>query len=205
MPDGENSFITHIDGIRSTIMTDSYVFRWFTFLVMQPEYKQQSSGQDKIKNSYSAFYRANIIQWLIGLTAGGCLYYFITEKSWLFLTAGILAWIFVLRCQKIKKSCIADIAVHYLLEDYSQQQVAQMTLYQISERYAKKYNILSIVDAVFGLDSIYRFSILFIIFLVVCIVNFTQNLIEQIALIVVFYTITTYLMRTSFFYKRLIR
>jgi len=184
---------------------DSYVFRWFTFLVMQPKYKIQSCGQRTIEKYYSSFTQANIIQGAAGLAAGYCFYYFITEQVWMFLVAGILAWLVVLRCQNRKKACIADIAVHYLIEDYSEQQISHMTLYQISEQYAKKYNILSIVDAVFGLDSLYRISLLFIIFLVICIVNFTQNWIEQIALIIVFYTIMTYLFRTSFFYKRLIR
>ena len=100
-----------------------------------------------------------------------------------------------------KKSCVARIGTYFIGQDFPPEVLAKTTLYQIGEFYHDKCKILSLVDAIYHLDKVYRFSLLFSFLLVAYIVDIKIWSIKQISF-VLFYVAIVLLVNSSFIYKR---
>ena len=190
-----------IRGLRSTILIDKYVGRWFLHLISQPSFKARAAGLPAIQSAYRAVRRYEIALW--GLAGWSSLFFVLAlELKNSFLVFPALAGVFFFsKTLSAKKRKIADISLYFVEQDFNPETLAQTTLYQIGEIYSERYRIPSLVDAMYHLDKIYRFTLVFSFFLVAYITSINIFILRQVAFVALFFGVAL-VVNSTLFYRR---
>jgi len=101
-----------------------------------------------------------------------------------------------------KKECVSQISRHVLSDDYDAAALAKTTLYQICEQYSRRYNIPSLVDAIYHSDNILRHTVFTAFVLIVLILPINTTLQRLLALLFS-YQIVIIISNASIIYRRL--
>ena len=159
--------ITSIEAVENTINSDRQVFRWFTFLIVQPAVKAKMLKEETTRQLYSNFKRTMALQliWYVGLL--GCLLVLVFSKHFIFLWLGILFLFPATYLHLNKKKYVRQISTRLLTQDFDIAELNKKTLYQIGESYSQKYNIPSLVDTIYFIDKISR-ATLITVFVLAC-------------------------------------
>ncbi|MFA5260935.1 MAG: hypothetical protein WC450_06900 [Candidatus Omnitrophota bacterium] len=190
-----------IQGLRSTILIDKYVSRWFLFLILEPSFKARSEGLPVIQAAYQTIRRYEILLWFLGGGIGLSFLGALEMRNYVFVFSALAGMFLFFRTLAAKKKQIADISLYFIEHDFPPEALAKTTLYQIGEVYSETYKIPSLVDTLYRLDKIYRVALVFSFFWVAYITHITFFIVRQVAFIVLFFGVA-FIVNRPFFYRR---
>lgn len=180
---------------------DPFVYRWFLFLISQPTLRSRGNEIPGLAEPYSKIDKINRELRLLFLPIFIFLLIFLMTGKW-FLFLPVLAGGALLYTRRLeKKKEVADISLIFIERDFPPEVLAQKTLYQIGEVYSNRYRVLSLVDAIYNLDKIYRFTLVFSFLLAAYILDIKVWGVKQ-ALFIGLYLLVVWLANMSFFYKK---
>ncbi len=190
-----------MEGLRSSILVDKYVSRWFLFLIQQPSFKARAVGLPGLQSSYRIIRRRELLLW--GLAAGICVscFWAFETKNYVFAVPALAGAVIFSRTLRAKKKQIADVSLYFIEQDFPPDVLAKTTLYQIGEVYGEAYKIPSLVDTIYHLDRIYRVALVFSFFWVAYITNINVFIFRQIAFFALFFGVA-FVVNQPFFYRR---
>lgn len=194
--------ITNLDGLESSILTDAYVYRWFTHLVTQLSFKKRSLGLTKIEDDYRRITLISRLQRVCGLAAVILFLFYFQSKQLVIVPVFFLAGYFIFKLRSKKKACVTRISIHFIREDFEPEVLKRTTLYQMSELYSQKYGILSLVDAIYHSDKIYRFTLWAFFFSVFYGIRLCPRCSDKYLLFIGLYIFMISIINSSFVYKR---
>ena len=152
--------VTSIDALLSTIRTDTQTYRWFTFAVLHPSIQSQIIKTTNTNKLYAHLKQILIYQRLAYMALTAFCGIAIASKNNLYFGLCLLLIYPLTALHNRKKNIIVHISQYLLSQDFDSSTIAQKTLYQISEFYAKRYNIPSLIDIISHYDRIVRNTIL---------------------------------------------
>jgi len=153
--------VTSIKSLASTISTDRQVRRWFTYLILHQTVRRELSNNKEIESAYKRIKNIFLQEKIICILSVCILLLAVMTHQWeCGLGAAILLGINGFLQAKNKKSII-KVCDSLISRDFNQQSFAQKTLYQIGEIYSRKYNIISLVDAVTSTEALTRKAVLY--------------------------------------------
>ena len=199
IPRQEN--VTSIEAIRSTIKIDSQAYQWFAFLIVQPEIKSRLGKNAYIRKLYGDLRKIILIQMIAYLFLLGSLPFIVLLKYYFFLPAAIIPAYFATRFHFKKKTCVSKISIHLVSEDFDLSILRNTTLYQICEQYSQRYNIPSLVDAIYRSDITMRYVVFFVSTIALLILSFPP--IPYCLALFFLYHIANALLKTNMVYQRL--
>ena len=161
MPVSFHKNVSSIEAIASSIETDEQVYRWFTFLIVQPALKANLLKEENAGELYAQFKKAALLQRTLYSFLLLCLCIIVFSKKFVYLGAGILFIYPLIKIHLKKKDCVVKISTLLLKHDFDMAELCQKTLYQLGEIYSRKYNIPSLVDTIYALDNVSRKAIIF--------------------------------------------
>ena len=156
--------ISSLTAILNTIQVDYDTQHWFRYLICQPAVRAQLSGNagsdpyhalGAVRRQSTLFIILMIlIAWLAGW--GKMIW-------WLGVLPPIMILLRGLHTQEA--ALTAQISEQLLCRDFSPDQIKKMTLFQISEYYAKRYHLPSLVETVHQANQILQRAYLVLFFL----------------------------------------
>ncbi len=188
------------EGLRSTILVDKYVSRWFLFLILQPSFKTRSDGLPGLQSAYRSIRRCEILLWCLGIGMGAFCSLAFEMKSYAVAVPALAGLFLFFRTLTVKKTHIADISLYFIERDFPPETLAKTTLYQIGEIYSERHEIPSLVDTMYHLDRIYRFTIVFSFFLVAYITSINIFILRQVAFFALFFGVS-FVVNQPLFYR----
>ena len=145
-----------ITSLRSTIETDSQVFRWFLYLITHPTVKSELSVDKCTEEIYERLKRWIGGERILCLSILGLIIYIYFSKQYLLCYLAILWFgLYLIVHQKIKKY-VTQISLSLISKDFKSAEFNKRTLYQIGEFYGHKYQIKSLVMAITSTENILR-------------------------------------------------
>ena len=185
--------ITSINALAGTIQTNKEVRRWFEHLIQQKDIKSELSGGKEIGSYYLKYGNfANLEKAIYVLLFCALMLTVLTRQPpyVVFMAALFTAGVLV---QLKKKECVVRISLFLLGRDFTRLSLAQKTLYQIGEIYARQYNTFPLVHAVTSTDAIKRKAVLYTILFVTFIypLDFWQICAAVLAAYYVFYNLAS--------------
>ncbi len=203
MPTTQQENISNIEALISSIMVDSKVYQWFSFLLNQSELKTRLKNDENTNKLSSQLtnhiLKQKILYFLIlaTLIIGIASNYFL-----IILLITLLLYLISTRLRHKRKQLVAQISRSIISSDFQGQELTNKTLFQICEIYSQRYSIPSLVDAIYHSDRILRYAIISII----VIQNFIwpiYNDIQNDIFLIAFCLVINALLKTDFVYKRL--
>ena len=192
--------VTSINSLISTIKTDKQVRRWFVYLISQRGLKEELSEKREAGALYKRFrsilYQEKVIFFLL---LSIFLFIVVTQQfQYSFLL--IVFFVISVLLQVRKRGYIVEICTFLVNRDFDRSLFAQKTLYQIGEFYGRKYNIISLVNAVTFVDAVTRKAVFYAIIFATFIypLNFWKICGSVLAAYYVFYGLVS----ATFVYKR---
>ncbi len=203
-----HKIVTSLEAILNSIQTDPQVFRWFSFLIVQPKLKSELSQMENVKKMYGEFENTMAMQ--RGLVVILCLMLLclISLRHYLFLLPGLSSLFLWVLLQNRQKRKTKEIVRYLLSRDFKESELSQKTLFQICEIYSQKYHIPSLVDTIYSLDTISRLTIIgaliLIRFIFPTLLNLPPlNMLQSIIFIAGSYYLILCLLNTNFVFKYL--
>ena len=166
-----HKIVSTLEALTSSIDHDGQVYRWFTFLVSQPEVKSKFTEKENGKGLYQKLDVVRATQIAIGILSLVFLIGVLYLQKYKYLMLGLVLIYALIKLNLSKRRYVKDISRQLLEQDFEPSGLGQKTLYQISELYSRKYNIPSFVDAVYFADAITRKSMLVTVFCIPFIVQ----------------------------------
>ena len=152
--------VTSVEAIIASIKTDRYVYRWFSYLIVHPAVKAQLKQSLEMSRFYHDLQRQTCLQVIVYVGQIFFLYYLIIAQQWLALIPIVLLTVLPFYLSHRKMDLVAKISIQALTKDYSNDQIARMTLFHICEIYSRKLHIPSLVDTIYAMDSALRRTII---------------------------------------------
>lgn len=151
---------TTIESIKSSIDTDTHVYRWFLNLILQPSVRQQFDGIDGPEQTYATLRAVMRVQ---GTVAGLFLLimllgYFLKDPAYFWVSAFLMYPIFRLHMKK--KHCVISITERLFETDPEKTLLMKQTLYKTCEQYSRKHKVPSMVDYICFSNRILRWTLL---------------------------------------------
>ena len=202
IPQQEN--INSIETMVNSIRTDPSVYRWFSFLIVQPAIRSKFTLDQSIAALYTEL--KDIVarqRMLYALLLVSLLIICFFKLHLFFLFFSVV--IFLVPCIKLyqrRKRSIEQISARIILEDFKDSMLQNMTLYQITERYSQDYNIPSLVDVIYHSDKILRYTFFSILIFMGFILPRYSDMQFNITAIL-FYHIINAILKTNIIYRRL--
>ncbi len=156
--------VSSFEAIISSIKVDAEVCRWFEFFVTQPALAAELASDPQMSQSYRDIEQAVFRQRILFAAALISMAAVILLKTlWALLAVPFILY-FWIRLQRSKNAGVVSISEYLIRRDHaSLESLSHITLYQLSEEYAHKYGIASLVDKIYCFDQVKRYSI-FIVF-----------------------------------------
>jgi hypothetical protein len=193
--------VSSLEAILSSIETDDQVYRWFSFLVVQPALKKSIVNQDSTTKVYDALKKINLFQGLIYIFLLVALFYILWSKQFIYLLLGLLFIYPLFKIHSLKKKYVVELSRILLTRDFKPEEISQKTLYQLGEIYSRKFNIPSLVDTIYALDNTSRKAIIFAFVFTAFI--YPLKVWQIFASMILAYLLTQILIKTSVIYKHL--
>jgi hypothetical protein len=200
MPPPVNIPVTSPKAIKSTIQTDPQVARWFEFLITRPALKEKLSAAHACCSLYQQLSRIQAGETTMLALLFSLLCLVVWQPTPLLLLGLFLLcpyfWI-----KTHKATIVAQISLPLIEQDYPPAQLTVTSLYQISESYAHRYQIPSLVDTIFHLDRTARWAI-FTVLVTTCVI-LPLPLHKQLIYAVIAQLVVVHFLRSDFIYKNL--
>ena len=160
MAASENRDLSTIESIKSTIDTDTHVYRWFLFLILQPSVRTQTTSIEGNSRSYAILKSAMRAQAITGavFVLLILLGYFLKEPAFFGVSTFLLYPIFRLHMKK--KGSVISISGSFLEADPEKSLLTKQTLYKICEHYVRKHKVPSMVDYICFSNRFLRWTLL---------------------------------------------
>lgn len=188
------------NSLSKTIIYDNYVYRWFNFLFSSATIELK----DKIDNPSLFIKNAQINSYLRILEVIQIVLILLFFSKYKILIFYVFVVIFVVYkvLERYGKKIVSQLAVNLVFKDYPSDQIEEeLTLYKVCEEYGRKMNILTLVDAIYNLDKIYRFSFLLWVVAFSVVVFLENILVRNLYLLGIVYIIYLFV-NFDFVYKR---
>ena len=153
---------TSPESLASSIGTDPFVLRWFTYLVAQPAARSRLAVWGESKKEYLTLKKNFINQIILYFSAGGILCWTIFSQHRLYLLLLICLIYPWFKFSTIQKQCVQKIGLTLLTYHFDETTLCHKTLYQIGEELSRQYRISSLVDTIYAWDNFWRQMILMI-------------------------------------------
>ena len=194
--------ITTIDGLKKTIINDFYVYRWFVYLIAQPLVGTRIKEFEDLAGPVHALRRLKYCCWALGTLVIVLLDRAIATKIFLIWGGVAVSIFFLFRTFQEKRKIIAEIGMRLISRDFNPDEIKKTTLFQIGEFYSREYKILSLVDAIYQLDKIYRMTLL-LSFVGVCyIVQLEPWWVRYLGMAVIYFFVR-WMVNTPLIYRRI--
>jgi len=190
-----------LNGLRSTILMDRYVYRWFLFLITQPAFRAAAIDIGELSARYAVLDKIVLWQRILLLFAPFVAWGYLTTGNWFWIVGAIVLGLAGFKLLQAKRQEVAHIGVAVIARDFPTDTLAKLTLYQLCEIYSIKFDVLSLVDAIYHLDKIFRFTLLFSFLLVAYITNIKLWWIKQL-LFLLLYLMVIVVVNMPFLYKK---
>ncbi len=193
--------LSSLPSLTSSIATDFEVYRWFSWLVIQPMVQSQLKSQPENISLYQKL-RKNIF-WqriLYGCISIG-LMAIIFSKQYFFAWGAIPCLVMVIALYLLKRKCIIELSSALLKKDFEAKGLSGKTLYQMSEIYSREYHTLSLVDAIYHWERLSRKAVMFAFILTSFI--YPLQLGAAFSFILIFYGMAFLFFNTTFAYRLL--
>lgn len=191
--------VSTIEALKSSIMTDPQVFRWFAFLIARPPVRDRLSHKQGAQTLYVKLRRNNFIANLLYFLLAACLAaVFFSRQYYYWAGAAILGGI-IARANLLRKRCVAQIGGRLIsdqIEDFERK-----TLFQISEVLSRSYHIPSLIDILCHLDNVRRRVLMGTFVLAFYILPFSVS--GALCFMMVSYILFTAAVQSSFMMKHL--
>ncbi|OGX27620.1 MAG: hypothetical protein A2787_09510 [Omnitrophica WOR_2 bacterium RIFCSPHIGHO2_01_FULL_48_9] len=192
---------TSIEAIAHSIKIDHYVYHWFSQLIVHPRIKEKLKTSPDLLSVYKYLKLITLSELLLYLAFFILVILFFSLRQWplvIFLAAVNLGLLFL---SLKEKTAIARLGIGVLTQDYSAEQIAQMTLFQICEIYSRQLNIPSLVDTVFALDDTLKKILIWTYILTVFI--YPLNSWQVLGSLVLSYWLMRWILNLGYFYYRI--
>ncbi len=195
--------VSSFEAIINSIKYDAEVCRWFEFLIDQPAVSAQISAEEGIARAYQDIQLSLLRQRVLFAFALASIAAVILSKSlWPLLAVPLIlfGW---LHSQKAKAAAVVAVSERLIRRDYVPVDIlSNITLFQLSEQYSKKYKVASLVDKIYCFDRVKRYSVL--VFLVVVMAIWTVAFSWKAALVMLcYYELIKAALMTAVVYRRL--
>lgn len=164
--------LTNFDSLASTIEVDDFVFHWFASFINNPNVKNDLKHSEIVKKNYARLKGRITIQILLFFAILFLICHVLLNQSYIFILLGIgIYLLYRFNKEKIKKD-VKTISLYIVKNHFTEETIAEKTLYQIGEFFAKKYNTESMVLSITNTDHTLRNFVLFIFLFGSCIYPF---------------------------------
>ncbi len=195
--------INSMETVLSSIETDRQVFRWFTFLIIQPQTKLKFLNSPEIKQEYLTLKKTLINQTILYGALIVLLFIILPIKKLPYLLVFLtFIWPYW-RLQSDKRRCIIKISRHMLSCDFEETELKRKTLYQITEHYSREYKIPSLVDIIYTSDRLARAILLGLVGIICYIYPLQLRLSQMLIAVLILYFLIKALVDTTFTYRNL--
>jgi len=156
--------VSSLKSLTRSIETDYYVYRWFTFLIHHPPIRQNLIKSSKFETLYRRFQKNSFLLNVSLLMIFSGIIFIIGNGQW------HSPWIiFILSAAAYKlhntqRTTVSLIGNYFVSQEYNQHNFATKSLYEISEIYAQRYNIPSLISTMCQSDRLCRKVLLVILF-----------------------------------------
>jgi len=154
MADESNKNVSTVKSILSSIKTDWQVFQWVDFLIHQTPLQSELSTIKEFATLYQEIRLALITKILVNFSLLGVFLFSVMTKQYYYLGVCLILFGVSLFIDSKHRNRTTQVFRHVLTTDYDEPQIFQMTLYQISEIYSKKFSIASLTDAISRIEKI---------------------------------------------------
>ena len=192
--------ITSQKALLSTIQTDAQVYRWFLFLILQKNVREEFGEQEELKSIYSKielflklekFIYLLFLCVLVGIGIWGVKY--------VYLIVIVIGGKEFLSFQNKKNVC--TVCEKLIDRDFKQFDFEHKTLFQIGEWYKCKYNIFSLLEAIMFVSSFERKVMLYVIVFATFIIPL--NFWYSVGVFLMAYFIASNTVKMDFFYNQI--
>ena len=195
--------INSMETVLSSIETDRQVYRWFTFLIIQPQTKVKFLNSPEIKQEYLTLKKILINQTILYGALIVLLFIILPIKKLPYLLVFLtFIWPYW-RLQSDKRKCIIRISRHMLSCDFEETELKRKTLYQITEHYSREYKIPSLVDIIYTSDRLARAILLGLVGIICYIYPLQLRLSQMLIAVLILYFLIKALVDTTFTYRNL--
>ena len=194
--------VTTFGALQDTILNDRYVYRWFFHLLIQPQVRLRIEKQADIEAVYrrlKALVAQQALWSVLCVAAVGAAFFVRHYACWI---AAVVPFYFYGNTLFQKRQCVAHISLAIIREDFSEEMIGKKTLYQIAEFYSREYAIFSLVDAIYSLDQIYRWTAAGMLIAILFIYPAWYRW-EGVALGLAAYFLVVNMTNVQYFYKRI--
>ncbi len=155
--------LSSIESLTRSVETDGHVSRWFLFLVLQRAVREELFDDNSLsyRKLDSVITKQRVSCLVLILLSFAVLF----SGNYVYLPVLLIPLGYCLKLQKDKRKRVAAISRDKLLKDFDPSELGEHTLYQISEIYAKRYGITSLVDAITALDDVRRKTVIYLFIL----------------------------------------
>ncbi len=192
--------LTTCKGIQSSIQLDHHIYRWFLYLLYQDPIKQDILKGEEQVEEYKQLTLLNFLLFFIG-SGIFVLSFFLVSTFNLYTFMGVMVFcIFFYVVYYQKKQRVSQLGLLLIQKNFSEQELASSTLYQLAEKLSGQYNTVSLVDAIYHLERMYKVAFLFS-FLIFGYILYIDAWIERVLAFLLFYFFIVLIVNTSFFYN----
>jgi len=146
--------VSSLQAIIKTIHNDRMVGFWFTFLIVQPEVKENIIKITGVNEEYERLRKSFLAQRLLLVLLFGLIGYIVVTRAVFLVFICIFLLIPLLMIRSALKKTVGKISHALLSRDFSSEEISKQTLFQISEHYHHLYKIPSLVDKLSRFDII---------------------------------------------------
>lgn len=156
-----SKIVSSLEALLASIENDDQVFRWFIFLILQPQVKSELIQDQSLPLFYRKLKILSILNIVLLISVLAYLLWLYFHPKIVFLLATGIFFSPYTEIIKHKRTAVVNLSRHLLERDFPDEELRQKTLYQIAEHYARQYAIPSLVDTIFALDNIARLTLIF--------------------------------------------
>ncbi|MFA5259701.1 MAG: hypothetical protein WC450_00565 [Candidatus Omnitrophota bacterium] len=142
--------ITTLESLGATIQNDYQVLTWFSLLLNTPAIRSfLTARNDGAKHVYERFSRLSHLQsGMTGLLGGIVLAAGVFPQDYIWGGMALSLFAGILSVHRKKTAVIRKLALILIPDNFDQQSLGRQTLYQITEFYARKYGIPSLIEVI---------------------------------------------------------
>lgn len=162
--------ITSLRSLKRTIERDPDTLRWFTYLLTRPQVKNTLLSLGAPAGHYRQLNALIIGQLALNAVFVTLYGIFLYSKQPIYLISAAALILLTLILKHIAKQTVLSVSEILITRDFTQENFAYKTLYQIGEFYARRYRVRSLLNTLTSADTLMR-RVLFYTWIFTTLVN----------------------------------
>lgn len=163
----EPSKLSHLNGILNSIANDSYTYKWFHYFIehqLSINTISPDPNFEKLKSQWLKIKQYHLTALSLLLITSTTIIIFPNIAYLKLSIIPLVLFLFFLNMKK--KSTVIQLSRLFMLNDFTEEQIAQFSLFMLCEHYSNKYHLTSLPIMISKIDAISQKIIILIFFII---------------------------------------